>query len=391
MILLENAKCVDIDKIDTPAYFFDLDEFGDRVRYVSGCFNNIPLTYSIKANPFLLFDFPTELHHVEVCSPGELALCMKYGISGKKIIYSGVNKEYGDIFKAIAYGVDIATAESRKHVETEQQVACELGCKQKIILRLTSGNQFGMSEEDIVSILENEDKYPNLIFYGVHFYAGTQKKSKQIEKDIEKLCAFLQQIEENLGFKPQLVEIGPGLAVEYFSNEYMEREVAEVERVAEILRKVQDKYPVGIEMGRFLAASCGTYVTSVKDIKRNDDVNYVICDGGIHHLKYYGQTMAMQVPPIRVLTQNKEKKNHYCICGSLCTIADVLVREVELEEVEEGDILAFYRCGAYSVTEGSSLFLSRELPKIFCYNQKNGVFMVRDTVQTFEINAMNRY
>ena len=387
MSFLKNTL-LNSSKIATPAYYFDLDEFSNRVKYVSKCFENIPLTYSIKANPFLLVNLPTELQHVEVCSPGELEICKKYGITGNKIIYSGVNKEFCDVYDAISYDVDIVTAESKKHIEVEQRVSSRLDCKQKVIFRLTSGNQFGMSEEDIISVLENANEYPNLIFYGIHFYAGTQKKAKQIERDIEKLERFLDKLEKEYGFCSQLVEIGPGLAVEYFTKEYNEREAEEIEKVVEIIKRVEKKYPVGIEMGRFLAASCGTYTTCIKDIKTNDDVNYLICDGGIHHLKYYGQTMAMQVPMLEVLTKKNSNKKNYCICGSLCTVADVLIRDVELEKVEEGDILAFHRCGAYSITEGSSLFLSRDLPQVFCYNQKNGVIKARDIVQTFEMNIM---
>ena len=74
-------------------------------------------------------------------------------------------------------------------------------------------------------------------------------------------------------------------------------------------------------MGRYLAAPCGTYATKVMDIKNNSDTNYIICDGGIHHLKYHGQTMAMQIPEMEVMNTSAETKL-YCICGSLCTVAD---------------------------------------------------------------------
>ena len=115
-------------------------------------------------------------------------------------------------------------------------------------------------------------------------------------------------------------------------------------------------------MGRFLAASCGKYYTQVKDLKSAGDANYAILDGGIHHLNYFGQRMAMQVPPISIyradgveLTQLPDID--YTLCGSLCTVADVLVREVKLKKLELGDVLEFGHCGAYSVTEAPALFL----------------------------------
>ena len=49
-------------------------------------------------------------------------------------------------------------------------------------------------------------------------------------------------------------------------------------------------------MGRFIAASCGVFVSSVVDLKTNKEQNYCIIDGGINHINYYGQTMAMKIP-----------------------------------------------------------------------------------------------
>ena len=63
--------------------------------------------------------------------------------------------------------------------------------------------------------------------------------------------------------------------------------------------------------------AAGEHVDS-KNIKKH---NYIICDGGIHHLKYHGQTMAMQIPEMEILNVSTESRP-YCICGSLCTVAD---------------------------------------------------------------------
>ena len=177
--------------ISTPAYYFDTDVFEKRIDFVNRELPGIPLTFSIKANPFLLSRLPQTLKHVEVCSPGELKICKAYGILGSRIIYSGVNKEIEDVTEAIEYGVDIATAESILHVELEQEAAKKADKQQGVILRLTSGNQFGMSEADILSILANQAKYPNLDIFGIHYYSGTQKKKRQIDKDFEKLDVFL--------------------------------------------------------------------------------------------------------------------------------------------------------------------------------------------------------
>lgn len=371
----------------TPAYFFDKEIFRERVQLVKRVLgDDIPLTYSIKANPFLLNCLPEEIDHVEVCSPGELTICQKMGISPKHIIYSGVMKEEADICRAVEYGVDIFTAESVRHLELENKLAKG---KIKVILRLTSGNQFGMSSEDIYSIFENRGRYENVELYGIHYYSGTQKKKeKQIEKDLAKLTKLLTTLDKEFQYQPSLVEYGPGLAVEYFAEDGESEDRAVLESGARLIKEFAAIYPLGIEMGRFLAASCGTFVTQVKDVKYSSETNYIICDGGIHHLKYYGQTMAMQVPPIWVnqkVCESREQKK-YCICGSLCTVADVLVREVEFPELQLGDYLGFERCGAYSVTEGSVLFLSRTMPEIYIYSENEGCKKLRSFFPSDRLN-----
>lgn len=44
---------------------------------------------------------------------------------------------------------------------------------------------------------------------------------------------------------------------------------------------------------------------------------------------------------------------------------DILVKAAPLPEMEIGDALVFENAGAYCMTEGMSLFLSRDLPQIY--------------------------
>lgn len=68
----------------------------------------------------------------------------------------------------------------------------------------------------------------------------------------------------------------------------------------------------------------------------------MICDGGINQLNYYGQNMAMKVPPISVLNKPEgSERADYCLCGSLCTTADILVRKAELPKLDIGDVICF--------------------------------------------------
>lgn len=403
----------------TPYYVFDTDEFAKRAAMIRAALDckggrRIPLCFSIKANPFLLHRLPEGLDHVEVCSPGELEICIALGVQPESIIYSGVMKEKCDIERAVSYGAGILTCESIRHATLISQVMFEgmpegaheaefTEKKAQVILRLTSGNQFGMSLEDIEYIISHPDEFKGITVIGIHYYSGTQKSLRKINKDLEKIKSALTMLKDKYSFEPQLVEYGPGLCVEYFEEDWQEKEKQSLDEAAEVLREFAEEYPLGIEMGRFLAASCGKYYTQVKDLKSTGDANYAILDGGIHHLNYFGQRMAMQVPPIKVyageVSENEEKPGveltelpdtDYTLCGSLCTVADVLVREVKLKKLELGDVLEFGHCGAYSVTEAPALFLSRQLPAIYAYSKECGYECLREHIPAAEINLAGK-
>ena len=403
----------------TPYYVFDTDEFAKRAAMIRAALDckggrRIPLCFSIKANPFLLHRLPECLDHVEVCSPGELEICIALGVKPESIIYSGVMKEKCDIERAVSYGAGILTCESIRHAALISEVMLEcmpegahetgfVKTKAQVILRLTSGNQFGMSLDDIEYIISHPDEFKGITVMGIHYYSGTQKSLRKINKDLEKIKSALTGLKEKYGFEPQLVEYGPGLCVEYFEDGWQEKEKQSLDEAVEVLREFAVEYPLGIEMGRFLAASCGKYYTQVKDLKSTGDANYAILDGGIHHLNYFGQRMAMQVPPIKVyageVSENEEKNGveltelpdtDYTLCGSLCTVADVLVREVKLKKLELGDVLEFGHCGAYSVTEAPALFLSRQLPAIYAYSKECGYECLRKHIPAAEINLAGK-
>lgn len=375
--------------MNTPCYLYDIDILKKKIDDIKKELPHIHLTFSIKANSFVLDSISEDVTHVEVCSPGELHICKNLSLNPDKIIYSGVMKEENDIEEAISYGVHILTAESKRHFSLISQVAQKLGKKVNVILRISSDNQFGMDPEDIFEIVSKKSDHDNINLYGYHYYSGTQKKKiKQIESDIEIIDNVVNTCKSNYGYEPELVEYGPGLAVEYFKESGDVDDIELLKTVTPVIRDFAKRVPLGIEMGRFIVASCGSYFTTVRDIKRNYGIQYVILDGGIHHLKYFGQIMAMHTP---IIVQNIKRdgiKQKYTLCGSLCTVADVLAKGAELYELQVDDILEFKKCGAYSLTESSSLFLSRDMPEV--YLKVNGnLRKVRGSVDSSEINTID--
>lgn len=391
---MNNSELLEIaEEYGTPTFVFDVREFWQRLDKIADIFGeDVRLCFAMKANPFLAAAAADHGERLEVCSPGELAICEDVGISANQIVYSGVNKQASDIAHAIAYRVGVLTAESKLHVELIEQCAKQAQTTVDVLLRLNAGSQFGMSKDDLLEVIDRREQYPHLNTVGLHYFVGTQrKKLKHQIRELEKLRALIAELEDEHGFEVQRLEYGPGLAVPYFADDDFTDDLAPARELAPYIQELGRDVEVTVEMGRFFSASCGTYLTRVADLKENDGTNYCILDGGINHLTYAGQVMGLKVPVTANLSaladsMRAQDTRSWTLCGSLCTVNDVLVREVELDSLEMGDVLAFANAGAYSVTEGVHLFLSRTMPRVVL-RYDGGCELARDFIETSTLNT----
>ena len=199
------------------------------------------------------------------------------------------------------------------------------------------------------------------------------------------------------------LEYGSGTAVPYFRDKTAEAfEEAGLKGLQDAVKAMQWKGHVTVELGRALAAMCGYYLTKVEDTKTSDGIHYCIVDGGCHQINYDGQIKGMYEPYVKVLpkevsmkdAEDSEDKNTedktWKVCGSLCTLNDVLCNEITLRGLEKGSILVFERTGAYSAMEGMALFLSHELPGVVLYSEEEGWIQARVQQETYELNMVEQ-
>jgi len=379
-----------IQKFDTPCYVFDLDSLEKRVRLISDMLGeDITTCYAMKANPFLIRPMNEYIDRFEVCSPGEYEICMRQGIQPEKIVVSGVNKTACSMDRIIelSKGKGIFTIESFRHYDILSKCTREYGFLLNVYLRLSSSNQFGMDKGTLEEVLKHAQTDPYINVIGIHYYSGTQKKLKKVERELEELSEYGAYLKETYKLERLELEYGPGLSVAYFDTDKVDAAEVQLAGLREILKNTDVFSHISIEMGRFIASECGYYITKVVDVKTTENVNYCIVDGGIHQINYYGQLMGMKKPQITYLPQRTENTGKWTMCGSLCTINDVIVRDLEIGKPEIDDCMVFHTCGAYSVTEGMALFLSRELPQIIFYSVNKGFWCVRKPMGTDIINS----
>ena len=377
-----------IEKYKTPMFLYDSNILNKRINYIKTKINkDYRIIYAVKANTFIIKELDDLVDGYEICSYGEYEICEKLKIDKNKYIISGVNKEKYYIEEMINNNVSKYTIESINQYLLLDELVNKYKKKINILIRLTNGNQFGVSKEDFIKIIEFNKNNEYIKISGIEYFTGTQKLSiKKINNEIDYIIEFIKEIENKYNIMLEEVEYGPGSPVFYFNEEFDEDNY--FDELNKALSKIKNK-KISLEIGRSIAASCGQYITSIVDIKGNELGNSIILDGGINHLVYYGQIMAMRIPDFEIVPKRKKEKKNYNLFGSLCTINDILLKNIELNSPVIGDYIIFKNTGAYSITEGIALFLSRELPSVVIYDRNGKYNLVRKHLKTSTINCPN--
>lgn len=406
----------------TPLYVFDLGELERRVAFLRAHLpEEVELCYAVKANTFIIEKAAEIVDLLEICSPGEYRICDRLAVPHEKYVVSGVNKQEDFIDSAIASDEPAAyfTAESLTQFHMIRDCATKYQKRISVLLRLTSGNQFGLDKDDLFDVIARFKDDPWVEITGIQYFSGTQKNSlKKLKRELDYVDSIIAELVEKHSFTPSKLEYGTGFPVSYFDGESFD-ESAFLEEFSKLLTDMAFKGKITLEIGRSIAASCGTYLTKVVDTKVNCGERYAIVDGGMHQIVYYGQFMAMKHPRIRRIAAGGEAYDStgagadwngsecmapgaadagngtgavtdsadWNICGSLCTINDYLVKKFPFADLRIGDILVFPSAGAYCVTEGIALFLSRELPGVYLIESDGSIRKVRDQIPTERFNS----
>lgn len=165
---------------ETPIYVFDIDKLEQRIKFLrENLTKRLELCYAIKANTFIIKEINDDVERFEVCSPGEYSICEEAKTTPEKIVISGVYKTPSVIEYMITTNPKIGryTVESLEQLKLLDELSKKHNVKLNVLLRLTSGNQFGINEEDIEEIIAKKDLYTNFEFCRNSIFLWNAKKN----------------------------------------------------------------------------------------------------------------------------------------------------------------------------------------------------------------------
>ncbi len=227
--------------IKTPYYVFDIGAVREKVQWVRQCLGNqIQLCFSVKANSWIIPYIIQSFDYFEVCSIGELFKCREYNIPESKIIWGGILKTPEDIHYAARLNLKYVSIESMIQLEHLQNEKLRIGGARDVLLRVTSGNQFGLEEIDILDIVKQKNKWPNLNFSGIHYYSGTQKGRSDV---IREELLYLEQLNKTLGL--QKLEYGPGIMIPYYASDDPQKGKIILKEISSEIKRISQIFDVG--------------------------------------------------------------------------------------------------------------------------------------------------
>lgn len=384
--------------VSTPFYAYSGDAVVQRIRRLREVLGgDTEIFYSLKANPSLGLCqiIASEGVGAELASIGELLLAKKAGFTPENIIFAGPGKTQEELETSIAMGISAINAESEGEIERIAEIAERLGVRANVAFRVNPNaslkgaqmrmgggpQQFGIDEELLPAVVERFAGNPHIQFTGVHVYAGTQMTDPEaILANCKNTLQLGRSVSERLEQPLRELDFGGGFAVPYFenSNDFDLDTFAAGYREL-IAEAKNDPAFEGtrfiIELGRYLVAEAGVYVTRVVDVKWSRGKKFIVTDGGMnHHITAtgnFGQVFRKSYPVAALTNLAAPFEDPAAVVGPCCTPLDILGNNLELPEVAVGDLIGVFYSGAYGYSASSLAFLSHPTPaEVLVQNDK---------------------
>lgn len=348
----------------------------------------------------------TQTHglHVDCTGEGEIAIALAGGVPREHILVHGVNKSINDLKSALQHaGTIVVDNLTELHILESDSVLSKMRkqastLQGQVWLRLNPGlavethhahtqtgqqdSKFGMTRAEILEAAEY-CKQHNLPLNGIHFHQGSNfRNTSPLKAAIELGLDLAKEIGfgNDWHFCP-----GGGWGVAYHEDELPQPDTNEYVRV--IAENVIEGCTtrglilphLHLEPGRSLVARAGVAVYKVGAIKRRGNKVWILTDGGMtdnpRHAMYGARYSCLTVAG-----PDRERSEKVSIAGPYCESGDVLIEDLPMPYIKEGDLIAIPMSGAYHLSMSSNYNGSRRPAVVWLEDGKASLIVLRETV-----------
>jgi diaminopimelate decarboxylase len=325
----------------------------------------------------------------DIVSGGELDRLRRLGVSGQRIVFSGVGKSRDEIRDALRYpgtragrgGIFLFNVESAAEIEVLLAEAARQvragGERPAIAIRVNPDvmagghphiatgayhHKFGVDWLEARRLYLAHKNSRAIAWRGITAHIGSQIVNiGPYRRAAVRLASYVRDLRHN-GIRLDFIDIGGGLGIRYTDESPLALEIL-ARTLAEIVR------PLGcrllVEPGRAIAGPAGVLLTRVLYVKQTRGKTFVIVDAAMNDLirpVLYDATHTV-TPAVRGPAATS-RTTRVDIVGPVCESGDFLARDWPLPPVQPGDLLVVWAAGAYGFVQSSNYNARRRAAEV---------------------------
>lgn len=360
------------------------------------------ICYAMKANSSLavLQLFARAGCGFDIVSIGELERVMVAGGDASKVLFSGVGKTRVEMSRALHLGVLCFNVESVAELSVLSEVACGLGVRARISLRINpdvdagthpyistglKSNKFGIAHDQALAVYRRAAALPGIDVVGIDCHIGSQITEIGPYLDsVDRLLDLIESIEAE-GVPIHHLDLGGGLGITYSD----EAPPSAGDLIRALLERIDSRghshRKILVEPGRSLVGNAGVLVCEVLYLKTAAEKNFCVVDAAMNDLMrpaMYGAWM-----DIRPCEMGNNPAMLYDVVGPICESGDWLGRDRSLS-VTEGGHLAILSAGAYSMSMASNYNTRPRAAEVMVSGKQ--AWLIREREQVVDLLRVER-
>jgi diaminopimelate decarboxylase len=351
---------------------------------------NIRIKYATKAltNQAVLKVLRRAGAGADAVSIQEVKLSLMAGFAPENIMFTPNCSDFEEIREAIKLGVTV----NIDNIPFLEKFGKEYGSSYPVCIRVNphidaGGNKkimtghkrskFGISIDQMDIVYALTDQY-KLSIAGIHVHSGSDFKSPEAFVQAAEVVFQVAMMFTGLKF----LDFGSGFKVAYKEGDHVtdivELGIKMKEAFISFCKRYGKELEIWFEPGKFLVSECGFLFAKINVVKETPVCTFVGLNTGLNHL--IRPMMYDAYHSVFNVSNPTGAKKKYDVVGYICE-TDTFATDMEMSEVQEGNIVCLRNAGAYGFSMSSN-YNSRFRPaEVMILDGKAVLIRKRETME----------
>ncbi|MEM9916617.1 MAG: diaminopimelate decarboxylase [Bacteroidota bacterium] len=386
-------------KYNCPLYVYDSAIMKRQYDRMKNAFDipSLRINYACKAltNVSILRFFQSLGAGLDTVSVQEVELGLHAGFDPQNIIYTPNCVSIEEIGEAVQHGV-LINIDNISILEQFGQLYPEVPVCIRINPHILAGGSYKISTGHIDSkfgisihqmpLVHRVLEATGLKVIGIHMHTGSDILDADVFLRGSEILFNVAEAFKDL----QYIDFGSGFKVPYKPND-ISTDIEDLGqklsvRFKEFCNAYGRDLTLMFEPGKFLVSEAGYFFSKVNVVKQTTSTVFAGIDSGLNHLirpMFYDAYHR-----IENISKPTAKARIYTVVGYICE-TDTFGINRRIQEINEGDILAFHNAGAYCFTMASN-YNSRYRPaEVLIHEGKDYLIRKRETMEDIYRNQVD--